>query len=473
MKTGGLADVSSSLPKALQAEGQDVRVMMPAYRQCLEKLGQTKIVASIKLNGYYAPVEILEGRLPDTDVVLWLLHSPHHFDRDGGPYHSPEAVDWPDNAARFALFSRAVAAVAMNHAGLNWQPDVLHCNDWQTGLAPALIHAQPHRPDIVFTIHNLAYQGMYNRGTFDALDLPQTLWQLEGVEFYGHLSFMKGGLIFSDHINTVSPTYAKEICTAEYGYGLEGLLSYKNAQGQLSGIVNGIDYDEWNPEMDDHLVRTFSTDELDGKAENKAFLQRHFGLPEDKEVMLVALISRLVHQKGIDIAVEALHRLLEQGQPMQFICLGSGEQVYEEQVRALCAAFPEQASVVIGYDEGLSHQMEAGADAFLMPSRFEPCGLNQMYSLRYGTLPIVRQTGGLADTVVDLNEESRKVGTATGFSFEYPSADAIEHTLHRVIATFADHGLWHQMMTTAMQRDFSWQSSAKAYIHLYEQLAKR
>jgi starch synthase len=473
MKTGGLADVSSSLPKALHEEGQDVRVLMPAYRQCLEQLDHFETVATIKLAGYYLPVEILETRLPGTEVILWLLHSPHHFDRQGGPYNGPDGQDWYDNAARFALLSRAAAAIAMNQAGLEWQPDILHCNDWQTGLAPALIHDLHARPYIVFTIHNLAYQGVYNQGTFEALDLPAELWQPEGVEYYGQMSFMKGGLIYADHINTVSQTYADEICTEEYGYGLQGLLSHKAEQGQLSGILNGIDYQEWDPEQDPHLVAHFSADKPEAKADNKAFLQKHFGLPQQPDTLVIALISRLVYQKGIDIAVAALRRVLTAGHAIQFVCLGSGEQVYEQEVRALCAEFPHQASVVIGYDEPLSHQMEAGADAFLMPSRFEPCGLNQMYSLRYGTLPIVRHTGGLADTVVDLSVESRKVNKANGFSFVLASADAIEQTLVRAVETYQDTSLWHQMMAVAMQRDFSWQHSAKTYITLYDKLAKR
>lgn len=473
IKTGGLADVSASLPIALREHGQDVRIIMPAYRQCLQQLDRLETVATIKLDGYHLPVEILQTTLPDTDVKLWLLHSPHHFDRDGGPYSHPEGHDWEDNAARFALFSRAAAKIAMNEVGLDWQPDTLHCNDWQTGLAPALLSLEKNRPEIVFTIHNLAYQGLFSFDEFEALDLPASLWHMNGLEFYGMLSFMKAGLIFADHITTVSPTYAQEICGSEFGYGLEGLLALRAQQGRLSGVLNGIDTQIWDPAKDTLLTKNYSLKTIRNKALNKTSLQQTFFLNETKDSLLVGLISRLVSQKGIDLAIEAMTQVLEAGHDVQFVCLGSGEHSYEQALRILRARFPDKVAITIGYDEGLSHQIEAGADVFLMPSRFEPCGLNQMYSLRYGTLPVVRHTGGLADTVVDASDENRKAGVANGFSFTDATAESLHATLLRVVALFQRPRIWRSMINVAMQHDFSWENSANTYIKLYHHIKNR
>lgn len=469
-KTGGLADVSASLPIALHDHGQDVRIIMPAYRKCLEGLEHIQTIATLKLDGYHQPVEILQSVLPDTDVTLWLLHSPQHFDREGGPYGS-ESGDWEDNAARFALFSRAIAALALNQAGLDWQPDILHCNDWQTGLAPALIADKPNRPATVFTIHNLAYQGLYSREAFDYLDLPQSLWHSDGLEFYGLMSFMKGGLIFADHITTVSPTYAKEICTYEFGYGLEGLLSLRARQGRLTGILNGIDNQEWNPEIDPFISKHYSVKNLRNKVANKTAIQQFFSLPEKEDVLVLGMISRLVSQKGVDITLDALGRLLAAGANIQLVCLGSGEPSYEQDLRVLRARYPDKVGVHIGYDESLAHKIEAGADAFMMPSRFEPCGLNQLYSLRYGTLPIVRDTGGLADTVIDANDENRRNETATGFKFVKSTPEALEETMHHVIDMFQHPRIWRKMMMTAMEQNYSWEKSAQTYQDLYHKIA--
>ncbi len=466
MKTGGLADVSASLPVALREQDEDVRIIMPAYRACLVVLSEKVVVATVKLQGYDLPIEIIQSTLPGSDVELLLVHSPHHFDRDGGPYSQPSGDEWPDNAARFALFSRAIAAVAMNEAGLNWQPDILHCNDWQTGLAPALIATLPDRPSTVFTIHNLAYQGLYPRAVFDALDLPELLWQMDGLEFYGQLSFMKGGLFFADQITTVSPSYAAEICTAEFGYGLEGLLAYRAKQDRLSGILNGIDPQEWNPKTDVHIVQPYSAQKVADKAVNKSALQQLFSLPQEADTLLLGFISRLVSQKGIDLTIAAVQTLLNEGAKVQLVCLGSGEAEYERALQVLRARFPGKVGVTIGYNEKLAHQIEAGVDAFLMPSRFEPCGLNQLYSLRYGTLPIVRNTGGLADSVVDAEHEE----TGTGFKFEAATAAALLATLKRAQAVFQQPAVWQQMQLTAMKADYSWQQRAKDYQQLYQKL---
>ena len=470
IKTGGLADVSASLPIALHKNGHDIRIILPAYRQCLEALTEISTVATIKLDGFHLPIEILESTLPDSDVTIWLVHSPQHFDREGGPYGPKQGGDWEDNAARFALFSRAIAAVSMNQAGLAWQAEILHCNDWQTGLAPALIHNLPNRPATIFTIHNLAYQGLYPHATFDALDLSKLFWHSEGLEFYDMLSFMKGGLNYSDHITTVSPTYAAEICTYEYGYGLEGLLSEREKEGRLTGILNGIDNKEWDPQTDKALKKNYSIKTVRDKSVDKAAIQQYFSLPQREETLVIGLISRLVAQKGVDLSIDAIATLLGEKENIQLVCLGSGEANYEQDLRVLRAKYPDKVGVTIGYDETLAHQIEAGADVFLMPSRFEPCGLNQLYSLRYGTLPIVRNTGGLADSVVDAFGDNVKDELATGFKFDTATAEALEDTLRRAITLFNHPRIWRKIMLTAMQQDYSWQRSSQAYEALYDSL---
>jgi len=471
IKTGGLADVSASLPRALKQQGQDVRIVMPAYRQCLTSLENLHTIAELEVVGFHKTVNILEATLPDSDVVIWLVHSPHHFDRDGGPYGDKEG-DWHDNAARYALFSRVIALLATNQTSLDWQPDILHCNDWQTGLAPAFIAHLPYRPNIVFTIHNLAYQGLYSRDVFDALDLPEMLWSTEGIEFYGQMSFMKGGLVYADHVNTVSPTYAKEICTEEYGFGLEGLLQHRTEKGDVSGILNGIDMTDWNPSSDQNIAQNYTAKTIKNKLHNKTMLQQHFHLPMKDNVLTIGFISRLVEQKGVDLSLTALTNLLHAGEPIQVICLGSGEEQFEHGLRVLRAQYPDKVAIHLGYNEALAHQIEAGIDLFLMPSRFEPCGLNQLYSLRYGTLPLVRATGGLADSVVDASQQNRKNNTATGFTFEEANAEALEQTLYRALELYQHPRLWRKVMLTAMMQDFSWQNSALTYQALYDELLK-
>lgn len=470
IKTGGLADVSASLPIAHQNQQHDVRIIMPAYRQCLEALDNIKTVATVKLDGFHSPIEILQSTLPDSEVTVWLVHSPEHFDREGGPYGPDAGGDWEDNAARFTLFSRAIVIAAMDQLGLDWQPDILHCNDWQTGLAPALISDLPNRPATVFTIHNLAYQGLYSREVFDSLDLPASLWQSHGLEFYGLMSFIKGGLIFSDHVTTVSPTYADEICTYEFGYGLEGLLSHRADQGQLTGILNGIDMEQWDPATDQYISKNYTIKTIRYKAANKAALQQRFALPETEGALVMGLISRLVAQKGVDLSLDAVEKLLDAGENIQLICLGSGEASYEQDLRVLRARHPDKVAVHIGYNEELSHQIEAGVDIFLMPSRFEPCGLNQLYSLRYGTLPVVRNTGGLADSVVDVAGGNLKNDFATGFKFDAATAEELEITLQRAIGLFKHPRIWRKVMVTAMEQDHSWDKSSKAYQVLYDNL---
>ncbi len=464
IKTGGLADVAGSLPAALRALNNDVRLILPAYPEAVAKAIPVKTAATLRLPGQEAPVRLLESTLPN-QVPVYLVDAPGLFDRPGNPYVNAQGHDWPDNAERFALFCRAIVAVALDRAALGWQPDVVHCNDWQTGLVPPLLINEGARPATLFTIHNLAYQGMFDQAAFLRLQLPTSLWSHEGVEFHHNLSFIKGGLRFADWLTTVSPNYAYEICTAEYGYGLEGLLRHR--QNRLVGVLNGIDYEAWDPVSDPHINQHYDADTFELKAVNKSQLQREFGLPTDENALLFGHIGRLVEQKGVDLILQILPRLAENDH-LQLVMLGSGEHHFEQALREAGEAYPGKVAVRIGYDEGLAHRIEAGIDCFLMPSRFEPCGLNQLYSLRYGTIPLVRRTGGLADTVEDATPCALLDGTATGFVFDEPQAaalwSAIEHAIefHRRPAIW-----WKKLAVTGMAQDFSWNASARHYLELY------
>ncbi len=464
VKTGGLGDVSGSLPAALHKLGQVVRLVMPAYPQALARLVKPVERVRLTLPATANEIAILEGTMPDSGVTVWLIDSPLHFNRAGGPYGSAGG-DWPDNAERFALFARAVVELAMDRAGLGWRPDLVHCNDWQSGLVPALLAREATRPATLFTIHNLAYQGLFPWETFERLALPRELWHLEALEFHGQLSFIKGGLVFADRITTVSPTYAREIRTTTFGYGLEGLLNHRAER--LSGILNGADYEIWDPAHDPLIPAHFSTTNLGGKALDKTALQRHFGLVERGDTPLLGVIGRMVEQKGIDLIAGAIPSLLEAG--VQLAILGSGLPHFEHLLRDLAARYPQQIGLHIGYDEPLAHLIEAGADLFLMPSRFEPCGLNQIYSLRYGTLPVVRRTGGLADTVTDTVPATLRSGTATGFIAEEASSAALAATVRRALGYYRQPKQWRQLMGNAMAQDFSWHASARVYLALYRQ----
>jgi starch synthase len=345
----------------------------------------------------------------------------------------------------------------------------VHCHDWQTGLIPALLNGHAGRPASVFTIHNLAYQGLFPQATFDRLALPAALWSPQGVEFFGSLSFIKGGLAYADRLTTVSPTYAREICTAEQGHGLEGLLRYRAAR--LSGILNGADYRAWDPAHDLHLAKPFTLHTLHRRRANKAYLQRIFGLPEQPGTPLVAHIGRLSWQKGSDQIAAALPELL--AGDVQCVLLGSGENGLQRQMVDLARAHPGKLAVRIGYDEALAHQIEGGADLFLMPSRYEPCGLNQIYSLRYGCVPVVRRTGGLADSVIDATPHALRNGFATGVVFEEASAWGINEALRRALRLYRQPRRWRQLQRTGMGQDFSWEQSAREYVRLYREVLPR
>ena len=469
IKTGGLADVSGSLPRAILNQRQDIRLIIPAYRQVLQQASRLELVAHLELPDVDEPVRILCGHLPGSKVTLYLVDSPAHFDREGNPYTMDDGDPWPDNAERFSIFCRVIYAVAVDAAGLGWRADIVHCNDWQTGLVPPMLAETPAAPASIFTIHNLAYQGQFDWDTFESLRLPPHWWSMEAMEFHDHFSFIKGGLVFADWLTTVSPTYAQEIRTRAFGCGLEGLLNHRKEN--LTGILNGVDYTIWNPGGDPQIPVPYNRRSLFYKAENKRALQERFGLPVNDSAPLFAIISRLVNQKGIDLVLDILPDLILQG--AQLVVLGSGDKLLEAALRKAGKQNPENIGLHIGYDEPLAHHIEAGADIFLMPSRFEPCGLNQIYSLRYGTVPIVRQTGGLADTVIDTAAETLANKTATGFCFDTPSADALWGAVERALHHYREPEVWRQLVETGMRQDFSWRRSAERYIELYERVLTR
>jgi starch synthase len=463
IKTGGLADVSGSLPKVLAGLGADIRLIMPCY-QAVKRADDIYYKSTVRVND--VDVNILETRLPDTNVIVWLVDCPEFFGFPGNPYVDAQGHAWANNAERFALFCRVAVEVAMNRAYLDWQPGVVHCNDWQSGLVPALLSLETDRPATVFTIHNMAYQGLFPKAARISLNLPKPLWNPNGLEFNGLLSFIKGGLAYADRITTVSPTYAREIQSAGFGYGLEGLLNYRKAV--LSGIVNGIDAEQWNPETDPYIAEHFNFSTINKKQRNKTALQIRHSLPVDNSIPVFALISRLVEQKGIDLILECLLEM--PALPLQFVLLGSGDKIFERQLSRFAETYPDKIAVTLGYDEALAHLIEAGADIFLMPSRFEPCGLNQMYSQRYGTIPIVRKTGGLADTVVDTLPETLENSTATGFVFNEATAGTLMEAIKRALIVHGQPKAWRQLQANGMQKDYSWNKSAREYMALYEQL---
>jgi starch synthase len=470
VKTGGLGDVLYSLPHALEPSGLDIRLLLPGYRALLRQLDHVRILGWLDVRGAVGTlsVRVLETRHPALDFPLWVVDCPPLFDRDGNPYVDASGKDWPDNAERFTVFARVAALLAQDVLGLGWAADVVHTHDWQTGLVPAFLADQPLPPRTVFTIHNLAYGGYFSESDFVHLQLPSHWWTTEGAEFHGGFSMLKAGIVYADVVTTVSPTYAREICTPEFGHGLDGLLSSR--QYKLHGILNGIDERIWDPAADAHLPAHFSLGRIQpGKKRNKQALLERFLPQADEAAMqapLIGMVGRLVEQKGIDWIIAALPVLLAESEA-RFVLLGSGQPGYEQKLRRLAQQHPDRVMVEIGYDEALAHLIEAGADMFLMPSRFEPCGLNQLYSLRYGTPPIVYKTGGLADTVVDANESTLADGSATGFVFDVPTVAGLLGAVRRALDVCQKPTLWRRMQQSGMRQSFDWSESAAQYLDLY------
>lgn len=458
-KTGGLADVGGALPAALAARGVDVRLAMPRYRSVSLADAREIGTVAVPVGGAIMEGAVLEGRVPASHLPIWLVDQSAFFDRDG--LYGEGGADYPDNLSRFVFFSRAVLEWL---GGQSWQPDVIHCNDWQTALIPVLVRSGGRGPATLFTIHNLAYQGLFPAEQFPLTGLPSSVFAMHGLEFWGQLSLLKGGLYFSDVLNTVSETYAREIQSEEFGAGLEGVLRDRSAD--LFGILNGVDYGVWDPSVDTLIPARYSAADLSGKAVCKRHLQQVLGLEERSEVPLIGMVTRLADQKGLDLVAEIIMDVL--ALRVQFVLLGTGEPRYHALFEEIARGHPSQVEVRLGFDNALAHQIEAGADLFLMPSRYEPSGLNQLYSLRYGTVPVVRKTGGLADSIVDATAQTLSDGTANGFVFDAYESPALLVTLQRALNAFRDPATWRRLQATGMRADFSWNRSAAKYVALYE-----
>lgn len=472
-KTGGLADVANSLPKALKNLRHDVRIFMPRYRRIRERKFVLREVIRLQditltVGGKEISFDIKSAFLPKSKIQVYFLDYKPYFDRDG-LYVDPETgKDYPDNDERFILFSKAAIEILKV---LHWQADVIHCNDWQSALIPAYIKTvyanDPFfkKMHTLLTIHNIGYQGNFPRESFLKTGLPEDLFYPEGpVEFYGNFSFLKSGIYYADKINTVSPTYAREIQqSSDYGFGMEGLL--RNRSKDVHGILNGVDYSDWDPSVDTNIAVNYDIKTLSLKVENKKALLNELKLPFDENIPLIGMVSRLADQKGFDILTNALDELMKLD--LEYVLLGTGDPQYHELFKAFQKKYPQKMNAQLKFDNRLAHLIEAGSDMFLMPSKYEPCGLNQMYSLRYGTIPIVRKTGGLADTVVNFNPE---IHSGTGFVFEEYSSEALIDAVKRAIEIFHNKKMWIQLQKQAMKQDFSWDASAKEYLKLYAQV---
>jgi starch synthase len=461
VKTGGLGDVAAALPAALRKAGHDIRVLLPNYPALQAAFPKARTLADLPaLAPALPPARLLSAET--SGLPLLLLDCPEIYDCAGNPYLDAYGHDRQDNPIRFGLLSRVAALLGQVHSPIDWQANVVHVNDWQSALAPAYLHYEGGSASVI-TVHNIAFQGCFGREHLADLGLPPHAWRFDGVEYHGQLSFLKAGLQFASRISTVSPSYAREIQDEHFGYGLAPLMRYRASA--LRGILNGIDTEIWNPATDPALVGHYSAKRLAAKRQNKTALQEEMGLEVAAEPMLFGVISRMTHQKGLDLLLANADRMTKL--PIQFAVLGSGDKKLEAGFRSLAKRHPGQIAVKFGFDEALAHRIESGADCFLMPSRFEPCGLNQMYSLRYGTPPIVRATGGLADTVVDVNEETLANGTANGFVFHDDAPPALWLAIERACRTRNDKRLWHRIQQNGMRRDFSWKQAARDYISLY------
>lgn len=463
-KTGGLADVAGALPKALKGMGIDVGLVLPKYRSVDEKklkLRDTGITIKVPISDRVKKATVLIGETSG-NIPVYFIKKDGYYDREG--LYGTEDGDYPDNAERFIFFSRAVIELSK---ALDLRFDIIHCNDWQTAMIPVYLKTL-YREDplfsetaTVFTVHNLGYQGLFWHFDMHLTGLGWELFTPEEIEFYGKINFMKGGLIFSDLLTAVSKAYSKEIQSEELGHGLEGVLARR--KNDLYGIVNGIDYEEWDPAKDGHIAATYGPKELKGKALCKSELQRLYSLPTKRDVPVIAMISRLAGQKGFDLIEEAVDRLMSMD--LQLVFLGTGDRIYQKLLEDIGKRYPEKVGVKIAYDTVLAHKIEAGADIFLMPSRYEPCGLNQLYSLKYGTIPVVRATGGLDDTIKSFNP---KTGNGNGFKFRDYSADALLRAVKKAISLYRDKESWKKVMQNAMECDFSWEHSANEYLKVYQ-----
>lgn len=465
IKTGGLADVAGALPQALAPHGVEIKTLVPAYPGVLDRLHPRENYGSVA-DLFGGPARVISGRTTAGAEVL-AIHAPHLYQRNGGPYQAPGGGDWPDNGPRFAALAWVARLIGLGLLG-SWLPQIVHAHDWQAGLAPTyLALAGSARPATIMTIHNIAFQGLFPYADLDSLRLPPRVFTIDGVEFHGRIGFLKAGLAFADRLTTVSPTYAREIQGPAHGHGLDGLLRHRS--GVLSGILNGIDTEAWDPSSDPMIAERYDVEHLSDKARNAVILRRRLGLEPRPNAPLFCILSRLTYAKGIDLALGALPQLLAGGG--QLAVLGAGDPSIESAVRAAAAAHPGQIVSIIGYDESLAHQFQAAADAILVPSRTEPCGLTQLYGLRYGTLPIVARVGGLADSVIDASDAALEDGAATGFQFAPGSVDSLREAIARALALFAQPKSWRAVQRHAMTRDFGWRNPARRYAELYRSVA--
>jgi starch synthase len=476
-KTGGLADVSGALPQTIRALDHEIRVIMPRYGSINER--KSRLHQMIRLNDiaipvgsktYHATVKSSFIQNNQVKVQVYFIDNADLFGRTGLYVHPETKKDYHDNDERFIFFDKAVLELLKR---LGWQPDIIHCNDWQTGLIPAYLKTvyknDPFYAETrtVYTVHNMAYQGVFPKSSFAKTGLPPALLSEEGIEAFGNLNLMKSGLVFADAITTVSEKYAEEIRSSEeYGCGLQEIV--KRRKGDVSGIVNGIDYNVWDPSVDSMITHRYDARSLDLKVENKKALLREMRLPFEERTPLLGIISRLADQKGFDLIGEVLDDIMALG--VQLVVLGTGEKRYHELFEKAHRKHPTQVAVALTFNNELAHRIEAGSDMFLMPSRYEPCGLNQLYSLRYGTVPIVRATGGLEDTIDDY---SPSTGEGTGFKFKKYDSHEMLHTIRRAVHAFADAPAWRKLMRNGMAKDFSWETSARKYIQLYRNLVKK
>jgi starch synthase len=457
-KTGGLADVVEALPKSLVALGHEVAVVLPRYRGT--KASRIAIPSiTISMGGRLRFPSVADGGKL-AGVQYFFVDDPYYFDRGG--IYGERGGDYPDNAERYSEFCRVAIEIAKNF----WKPDLIHCHDWQAALVPILLRTSystdpvAQSLPVVFTIHNMGYHGQFGLNALGSADLPVAGFNPNGFEFYGNVNLLKGGIVYSDYLTTVSRKYAEEIQTPEFGYGLDGVV--RNRADRLVGIINGVDYSAWNPATDKQIAAKYSAKDLSGKQACKKALLGLFDLPAEFNRPIIGIVSRFADQKGFDLIAERAHELMQE--EMTLIVLGTGERKYEDLFRSLAATYPAHAGVKVAYDDKIAHQIEAGSDMFLMPSRYEPCGLNQIYSLKYGTVPIVRATGGLDDTIESFDLEN---GTGTGFKFHDYSGTALVQTVRRALQLFEDERIWKRIQLNGMAKDFSWKGSAAEYEKVY------
>ncbi|MFC0178965.1 glycogen synthase GlgA [Thorsellia kenyensis] len=478
LKTGGLADVLGALPLALKKKGVDSRILIPGFPSVLNAIKEKSALHEVKqIDTFAGNITIFYAvfqKLP-----FYIIDAPHLYAREGSPYHDEYQNDYRDNAIRFALLSFIGAELA-NNLDPYWSASIVHAHDWHSGLTPAYLAQNGYPAKSVFTIHNLAFSGCFpyisddelsgyqHISLLDKIGLDNRMFSIDGLEFHGKVSFLKAGLYYSSHVTTVSPTYAQEITLPDFGCGFDGLLASKKQSGKLTGILNGVDYSLWSPKKDPNLKHSYDARQLNNKSLNKLDLQENYHLTKDSTIPLFSVVSRLSHQKGLDLLIDVIPFLIEKN--AQLFILGSGDKVLEEKFLSLAKEYPNHIAVKIGYDEELAHNLTAASDIMLIPSRFEPCGLTQLYAMKYGTLPLVRNTGGLADTVVDITQTNITEKLATGIVFNQANTTELIVALEKTFSLWQNKTAWKQVQKNAMKRDFSWSLIADAYIAIYQSL---